>query len=458
MLARLETMVLMAGVDLPLRAIREQVSSAVDLIVHQSRMKDGSRRIEYITEVQGMEGDVIVMQDVFLFEQTGVVDGKIQGRAAAHRHPAQVRREVRGHGHPPAARPVRLRVLTEAGRGDMMAVILGLLVGIRHHAGRPRPGDARAAAPGISARLERYAAGRNEATAASTGTAAAVRPRRNASAQSVALARLNRVVEQRDFGANLARDIARADLKLKPGEFIAIWGVTILTVPFLFFVLGFVLTPLQTPIALLIGAVVGFFLPRMWLGRRRDARLNAFNKQLPDTITLIANALRAGSSFLQAIEMVVREAQPPITVEFGRVVREVNLGLAFDVALDNMVRRVRSDDLELMATAITIQHQVGGNLAEILDSIAFTIRERVRIKGEIRTLTAQQRMSGYVVAGMPIGLVGILFVIAPSFMQPMFENPPGILGLPAGLIILMIGGFFMFIGFMLIRRIVAIEV
>jgi tight adherence protein B len=111
-----------------------------------------------------------------------------------------------------------------------------------------------------------------------------------------------------------------------------------------------------------------------------------------------------------------------------------------------------------MATAIAIQHQVGGNLAEILDSIAFTIRERVRIKGEIRTLTAQQRLSGYVVAGMPIGLMGLLFVIAPGFMQPMFENPPGIAGLPAGMIVLAVGGFFMFIGFMAIRRIVAIEV
>jgi len=156
--------------------------------------------------------------------------------------------------------------------------------------------------------------------------------------------------------------------------------------------------------------------------------------------------------------MVVREAQPPITVEFGRVVREVNLGLAFDVALENMVRRVRSDDLELMATAITIQHQVGGNLAEILDSIAFTIRERVRIKGEIRSLTAQQRMSGYVVAGMPIGLMLLLMVLAPGFMKPMFQNPPGIMGLPAGLIVLGIGGVFMFIGFIFIRRIVAIEV
>jgi tight adherence protein B len=310
---------------------------------------------------------------------------------------------------------------------------------------------------GINARLERYTAGKAETTASATPSQQSA-GLSEVLAQSVALARLNRVIEQRDFGANLARDIARADLKLKPGEFMAIWGGCVLLVPFIFLVLGFVLTPLSSPLALVIGAVIGFFLPRMWLGRRRGSRLRAFNKQLPDTITLIANALRAGSSFLQAIEMVVRESTPPITVEFGRVVREVNLGLAFDVALDNMVRRVRSDDLELMATAITIQHQVGGNLAEILDSIAFTIRERVRIKGEIATLTAQQRLSGYVVAGMPIGLMALLFVLAPGFMKPLFENPPGMFGLPAGMIVLAIGGFMMFIGFMLIRRIVAIEV
>jgi tight adherence protein B len=324
----------------------------------------------------------------------------------------------------------------------VMLLVLGL-------AGSGRSG-------GISARLERYTAGKTEMTAAASPAQGASLG--NILAQSVALARLNRVVEQRDFGASLARDIARADLKLKPGEFMAIWGGSILAVPGCFIVLGVIFTPLSTPIAMLIGAAIGFFLPRMWLGRRRASRLSAFNKQLPDTITLIANALRAGSSFLQAIEMVVREAQPPVTVEFGRVVREVNLGLAFDVALDNMVRRVRSDDLELMATAIGIQHQVGGNLAEILDSIAFTIRERVRIKGEIRSLTAQQRMSGYVVAGLPIGVCALLMVVSPAFMSPMFENPPALLGLPMGVVILATGLFFMFIGFMVIRRIVAIEV
>ena len=306
---------------------------------------------------------------------------------------------------------------------------------------------------GVSARLERYAAGREGKTVAagSGGLTDLIQ-------QSVALAQLNRVVEGRDFGANLARDIARADLRLKPSEFLAIWGAAIVGLPLIFVVLSLGMPALRTPLALLVAAFIGFMLPRFWLGRRKSGRLGAFNKQLPDTITLLANGLRAGSSFLQAVELVVRESRPPVSTEFSRVIREVNLGLPFEQAMENMVRRVRSDDLELMATAINIQHTVGGNLAEILDSIAFTIRERIRIKGEIRTLTAQQRLSGYVVGFLPIGLAGFLFVAAPNFMQPMFEKPPEALGLPLGVVILFMGGFMMFIGFMLIRKIVDIEV
>ncbi len=306
---------------------------------------------------------------------------------------------------------------------------------------------------GVSARLERYAAGKPDAKAAagSGGLAEMIN-------QSVAIANLNRVVEQRDFGANLARDIARADLHLKISEYFMIWVGTTLGVPAVMLAASLVLPALGNPFVLLIGGLIGFMIPRFWLGRRKSGRLNQFNKQLPDTITLIANGLRAGSSFLQAIELVVREARPPVSTEFARVIREVNLGLAFDEALENMVRRVRSDDLELMATAISIQHNVGGNLAEILDSIAYTIRERVRIKGEIRTLTAQQRLSGYVVGFLPIALAGFLFVAAPGFMAPMFDDSVSILGLPAGVVILIFGGFMMFMGFMFIRKIVDIEV
>ncbi|HEX7949609.1 MAG TPA: type II secretion system F family protein, partial [Candidatus Limnocylindrales bacterium] len=250
-------------------------------------------------------------------------------------------------------------------------------------------------------RLERYAAGkRPEAAQAKSGDSGLS----ELIASSAALANLSRAVERRDFGTNLLRDLGAADVKLKTSEFLAIWAASTVGLPAFLFLLGFVIKSLQSLVVLVVAAAIGFVLPRLWLGRRKSSRLNAFNKQLPDTITLIANALRAGSSFLQSIELVVRESRPPISIEFGRVIREVNLGLPFDTALDNMVKRVKSEDFELMATAIAIQHQVGGNLAEILDSIAFTIRERIRIKGEIRALTAQQRMSGYVVGGLPIGL------------------------------------------------------
>ena len=307
---------------------------------------------------------------------------------------------------------------------------------------------------GMSERLQRYASTPKAAQAKGDSKG----PISDMIAQSEALAQLNKVVEQRDFGANLARDLARADLRLKPSEFLAIWGASIVGIPLVMVVLSVILPTLGNPLFLLIGGLIGFFIPRFWLNRRKGSRLNAFNKQLPDTITLLANALRAGSSFLQAIELVVRESRPPISTEFARVIREVNLGLPFEQAMENMVRRVRSDDLELMATAITIQHQVGGNLAEILDSIAFTIRERVRIKGEINTLTAQQRMSGYVVGFLPIGLASFLFIAAPAFTEPLFDNRVSLIGLPAGVIILAVGGVMMFIGFMLIRRIVDIEV
>jgi tight adherence protein B len=302
-------------------------------------------------------------------------------------------------------------------------------------------------------RLERYAAGAKPADGATGqgGVAELI-------AKSAALAQLNKVVEKRDFGANLLRDLGAADLKLKPSEYLGIWAGTTIGVPIVMFLLGFFVSALQNPIVLLLGLVLGFMGPRFWLNNRKSSRLRQFNKQLPDTVTLIANALRAGSSFLQAIELVVRESRPPISIEFGRVIREVNLGLPFDLALENMVKRVKSEDFELMATAIAIQHQVGGNLAEILDSIAFTIRERIRIKGEIRTLTAQQRLSGYVVGALPFFLAFFIFLAAPTFFDPMFVAPPAVIGIPLGVILLLVALGAMGAGFFFIRKIVDIEV
>jgi tight adherence protein B len=302
-------------------------------------------------------------------------------------------------------------------------------------------------------RLERYAAGAKPAdgSGGQGGVAELIQ-------KSAALAQLNKAVERRDFGTNLLRDLGAADLKLKPSEYLAIWGGLTLGIPIVMYLVGFVVKSLQSPIVLLLGLIIGFMAPRFWLGHRKSSRLKAFNKQLPDTVTLIANALRAGSSFLQAIELVVRESRPPISIEFGRVIREVNLGLPFDLALENMVKRVKSEDFELMATAIAIQHQVGGNLAEILDSIAFTIRERIRIKGEIRTLTAQQRLSGYVVGALPFFLAFFIYLAAPTFFDPMFVAPPAVIGIPMGVILLGIALLAMLAGFFFIQKIVDIEV
>ena len=305
----------------------------------------------------------------------------------------------------------------------------------------------------VNARLERYAAP-NSDKVEDTQSKRDIGERIAASA---AMASFNRVVEKRDWGSNLARELARADLALKPTEFLAIRVGAMIGVPLAMIALSPFVGFFGSPLLWVVGVVIGYWVPRFWLNRRKAKRLKAFNSNLADTITLLANSLRAGSSFLQSVEMVVREAQPPISTEFARVIREVNLGLPLEDALANLQRRVKSEDLDLMTTAISIQHSVGGNLAEILDTIAFTIRERVRIKGEIKTLTAQQRMSGYVVGFLPLALVLLLSVIAPTFMEPMFQSPPELLGLPAGLFILGLGGFMMLIGFVLIRRIVDIE-
>ncbi len=304
----------------------------------------------------------------------------------------------------------------------------------------------------VNKRLERYASGDG---------AEQVSEKRDLGdrlALAAAFASVNRLVERRDFGSNLARELARADLALKPSEFLAIRVGAVVGLPLGMFLLSPIIGFLSSPIAWIGGLVLGYWLPRFWLNRRKAKRLKAFNSNLSDTIMLLANGLRAGSSFLQAVELVTRETRPPVSTEFQRVIREVNLGLPLDDALANLARRVRSDDLDLMTTAIAIHHSVGGNLAEILDTIAFTIRERVRIKGEIKTLTAQQRLSGYVVGFLPVGLVLIMSVIAPTFMAPMLQKPPELLGLPAGMFILAGGGIMMLIGFVLIRRIVDIEV
>jgi len=298
----------------------------------------------------------------------------------------------------------------------------------------------------VASRLERYASSRTEDDETPGASGSAV------------VAGLSRVIERQDLATRLSTDLARADLTMKPAEFIILWAITPIVFVALAFVIGFIFPGFQNPVALVVFFLLGLYAPRFYLRRRQARRLNAFKAQLPDTITLLANSLRAGSSFLQGIELVTREARPPISVEFERVVREMQLGMALQPALNNLVRRVASEDLELMVTAIQIQSQVGGNLATVLDSIAYTIRERIRIQGEIQTLTAMQRYSGYVITLLPVGLAAILFLISPGYMTAMVEKPPEMLGLPMGVIFFAIGLVSMGVGYIFIRRIVDIKV
>ena len=297
----------------------------------------------------------------------------------------------------------------------------------------------------VETRMARYAGPGSGQIAADAADKNKKKARRRRERKEIdPFATLSADVEDKRFATKVQRDLARANLKLRFAEYYYIRIGASLG-------LGVLLFVFRDPISGVIGFLLGYMLPRIWVGRRISGRLSAFNKQLPDTITLLSNSLRAGSSFLQSIELVSRETPAPMGEEMGRVVREVNLGLGMDEALANLVRRIKSDDLDLMVTAIGVQQQVGGNLAEILDTIAFTIRERVRIKGDINTLTAQGRMSGYLVAFLPIGIAITLNFINPAFMQPLFTQL-------LGQILLGVGGVMMVIGFFAIQKIVSIKV
>ncbi|MDA8332353.1 MAG: type II secretion system F family protein [Candidatus Dormibacteraeota bacterium] len=224
---------------------------------------------------------------------------------------------------------------------------------------------------------------------------------------------------QRSRNANLSEALARADVKLRPAEWYLIRIGTVLVLA----LLGFALY--HNAIFALILAVVGFFVPPLVLRFRERKRSRAFNDQLGDVLILLSNGLKAGYSFPQAMASIARSANPPVAEEFARATREIQLGITTDEALGHMVTRIRSEDLDLVVTAVGIQRVVGGNLAEILDNIAFTIRERVRIKGEIRTLTAQARASSYIITGLPIALALILQAINPAYIAPLlsFKGP-----------------------------------
>jgi tight adherence protein B len=251
---------------------------------------------------------------------------------------------------------------------------------------------------------------------------------------SVIGAAVDRAVAGRGFAANLATQLARADWKLTVGEFLVLSFTIALGSSVVFYLIG---QPLLIP----IGILLGVFGPRLYIGIRKGQRLKTFDSQLGDALNLMVNSLRAGYSTLQAMEVISHEMPKPISEEFGRVVLEIQLGVNFDTAMANLIRRMPSTDLDLVITAMSVQREVGGNLAEVLDAISFTIRERVRIKGEIKSLTAQGRATGVIITILPFVLVGLLSVINPEFISPLFEDQCGWIMMGVSLLLIAIGYF-----------------
>jgi tight adherence protein B len=248
-----------------------------------------------------------------------------------------------------------------------------------------------------------------------------------------------------NYKKGIQLQLTRAHILLKAEEFITVCLILFFVMGLLFFV---VTNSLLYSAAM---AIVGWLAPTFFVRSRIKKRIKSLNEQLSDAIVLISNSLKAGYSFFQAVDIVSKEMSGPIAEEFSLLQKEVNLGLTTEKALENLVSRVKSDDLELVVIAVLIQRQVGGNLSEILDNISSTIRERIKIKGEVKTVTAQGRASGFIISLLPVALGLILFVINPEHISTLFTDPIGILLLVFSVMMELIGIYF-------ISKIVKIEI
>lgn len=246
----------------------------------------------------------------------------------------------------------------------------------------------------------------------------------------------------------MAIHLERAAVPLRVGEYYLIrWGMAclFLVVPFVF---G--LNPFNAAIGFGL-AIVGYMLPAMWVNNKKRSRINKINQQLVDFLGLVSNSLKSGYGLMQSFEFASRQMHPPIALEIRRMLRESNLGMSAEDALNALGERIDSSDLAMVLTAINIQRTVGGNLAEILDKVASTMRERARIRGEINTLVAQQKMTGIVIGGLPVFMFGIFMVMNPGYMSLLITETVGkaMLGAAIGLQVL---------GYFAMRRIMAIEI
>lgn len=255
---------------------------------------------------------------------------------------------------------------------------------------------------------------------------------------------LDRILERKGFAAGLDEKLARAALPLRVGEYLLIRWLCAMGLGIVAAVM------LQMPLAAVPSGVVGYMLPAVYVWHRTRQRMAKLDEQLIDAMMLMAGGLRAGYSFLQGAEAVARELGSPIRDEFSALLQDLRIGVNVDEALVGLAKRTGTEEFDMMVTAVLVQRQSGGNLAEILETIAQTIRERMRIRREVQTLTAQERMSSYVVGALPIIAFAFLSWANPGYLNLLFADTPGRLMLGASIALEMTG-------FFIIRRIVDIK-
>lgn len=248
-----------------------------------------------------------------------------------------------------------------------------------------------------------------------------------------------------NYAGKVADELAAAGVPLRVGEYLLLRWLVCLA-------LGAVPPVIGRPWFLCIPlAVFGFYLPRLYVGRKKGARLSRFNDQLGDALVMMANALRSGASFLQAVDLVSREMPAPIGEEFGLVVAEAAVGAPMEAALNNLTDRIKSYDLYIAVTAILVQRQSGGSLSEVLETIAATIRDRSRLLRQVQVLTGEVRMSGYVVGFLPLGMLVALQIMTPSYYSDFLNTLIGKA---------MIGAAFVLqiLGFLAMKKVAQIDV
>jgi tight adherence protein B len=249
----------------------------------------------------------------------------------------------------------------------------------------------------------------------------------------------------RGLMTGITENLLQADLKLTATEYVLIvLGSTVLGG-----LIGFAIS--RHPVSAFVAGTISFFVPGVFVSYRRGQRRRKFETQLVDALTQIAGSLQAGYSLMQSLDTVAKQLPSPAGDEFSRVVREIQLGQPLNVALNHLSERIKSEDVIMVIASININRQIGGNLAEILETVAETIRERIRIKREISVLTAQQRISGYVLVVLPIALGAVLMIINPTYEMRLFAPGPT-LCIPVG------AGLGIVAGFLAMRQIVDIEV